>query len=467
MLGASVVVGSSYYAYKEVDAPSSSDSEEEIIVTDSQDGSVKRIPVRKPASQSHGDSIARKSGKSAAPVIEEKNESNFVNADNPSDYMVPAEPEKEKENYSFFGGGSSAGFGNPVATGYSGGSYSGSSGGSGGSGGGSGSRSPSSSSSGGGDGSGGTLIIGGGGLPTILADDHPKAPEVNNGGGGGGGGGGGSSEPETNACTPSVLSGSFGNPFGVTITCTQASNIKYCLGKGGCCDPNTTGTNYTTAIVIGKTSGDYCLTFYGDSTDSSIEDSEVTQHNYTVNSSLPNLTVGAAKTHYQTTELEGTSFMTSTDFGKPNYFIGQMNFKSNNPGATDCQELVEGDYSGFSPMPSTMLSIFDVSVITASSQVQIPFKADKVDYGLNYFVSYVKNNSYVSPLYSCATNSITLEDFDYFEIGDAQSSAGFEGQFTSYGFFEADADVYRGPAGVASEDQSGTVLESGLMSIFY
>jgi hypothetical protein len=227
--------------------------------------------------------------------------------------------------------------------------------------------------------------------------------------------------------------------------------------------------------VIGKENGNFCLSFYGESQVGG--DSEVVQNNYTVNSTFPNLTVGMPQTFYQTTELEGTTFIASTDFGKADYSAGQINFKSNDPGASglgyDCQEIVEDDHSSLTPMPISTLFNFDVSLASPSSQIQIPFREDKIDYGINYITSYIKNNNYVAPLYSCSTGTITLEDFDYFEADDAQSVAGdnnlreFEGQFQSYGFFEADAQVFRGPAGISSEELNGTYLKSGLFSVFY
>jgi hypothetical protein len=459
LLGASVVVGSSYYAYQKKDVPESFDEVEEVVATDGQVQNGNNRSSRKPASIFNRESSSHVAPvRSSEPVVEEKNESNFLPADNPDDYFVAEEPEKEKNGYSFYSSNSNESY-VPFAPSYS-------SGGGGGSGSGSSGSGYSGSGSSGSSGSGSSstpaesiIYGGGGGLPiTENPDDIVTS-----------GGGGGSTSSTANTCTPSVLTGTFGNPFGVTVSCTQPSTIKYCLSKGACCDPSTSGTTYSSAIVIGKTNGNYCLSVVGES--NSGTDSEVTQHNYTVNFTLPNLTVGMNKIFYQTTELEGTSFMASTDFGKPNYLIGQMNFKKNDPGPgnlnLDCQEVVENDHLALSPMPSTMLTLYDVSAISNASQVVIPFREDRIDYGINYLVSFVKNNSYVAPLYSCATNTITLEDFDYFEADDAQTAAGFEGQFASYGFFEEDAQVFRGPAGQSSEDNGGTLLESGLISIFY
>lgn len=286
---------------------------------------------------------------------------------------------------------------------------------------------------------------------------------------------GGFSTPQTNTCSTDILSGTFGNPFGVTITCTYLSAVKYCLAKDVCCDPKTSGTDYSTTITVGAENGNFCLSYYGDSETGGFAD--VVQNNYTVNSTFPNLNVGNPKTFFQTTELSGESFVTSTDFGKANHFAGQINFKSQDPTATglnySCQEIAENDHLTLLPIPSTTLSLFNVSALLPSNEIKIPFREDKIDYGINFLSSFIKNNSYVVPLYSCSTSQIVLEDFAYFESTMAQASTGdnnvreFEGQFSTFGFFEEDAQVFRGPAGESTNEKSGTYLESGLLSVFY
>ncbi len=286
---------------------------------------------------------------------------------------------------------------------------------------------------------------------------------------------GSSNTPATNTCTSNIISGAFGNPIGVTINCDYASQIKYCLSKDTCCDPDSQGTDYTSYIVIGAKDGNYCLSYYGNSTLAG--SSALVQQNYTINSTLPNLTVGNPKTYFQTTELNANSYITSLDFGKENHSVGQVNMKSHDPGTSglnyDCSEIAENDLSALSPAPIDLLSLFDVSLAAPNSQIEIPLRPSELSYGENFVTSFIKNNAYVSPLYSCATSVITLDDFDYFQVDNAQGLAGdnsvreFEGGFTSYGFFEDNASVYRGPAGASSEDQSGSSLKSGLFSIFY
>lgn len=287
--------------------------------------------------------------------------------------------------------------------------------------------------------------------------------------------GSGSTSPVQNTCSTDILAGTFGNPVGVTITCNYLSDIKYCLSKDTCCDPQSTGTAYSGAISVGAENGNFCLSFYGESETGGV--SEVVQNNYTINSTYPNLVVGSPKTYFQTTELSGETFITSSDFGKANYYGGQINFKTTDPTPTGlnytCTDIAENDHLSLSPLPSTTLSLFDVSGLLPTNEIKIPFREDKLDYGVNFLSSYIKNNSYVVPLYSCSTTQIILEDFNYFESTMAQASVGdnnvreFEGQFSSFGFFEEDAQVFRGPAGESTNEKSGTYLESGLFSVFY
>lgn len=289
------------------------------------------------------------------------------------------------------------------------------------------------------------------------------------------GSGGGSSSPAQNSCSTDILAGTFGNPIGVTITCNYLSEIKYCLSKDSCCDPQTSGTVFSGAISVGAENGNFCLSFYGDSETGGT--SEVVQNNYTINNTYPNLVAGSPKTFFQTTELSGETFITSTDFGKASYYAGQINFRSTDPTAAglnySCTEIAENDHLSLSPIPITTLSLFDISGLLPTNEIIIPFREDKLDYGINFLSSYIKNNSYVVPLYSCSTTQIVLEDFNYFESTMAQASAGdnnvreFEGQFSSFGFFEEDVQVFRGPAGESTNEKSGTYLESGLLSVFY
>lgn len=290
-----------------------------------------------------------------------------------------------------------------------------------------------------------------------------------------------SSAPTPNTCTSNIVGGSFGNPIGVTLECVHPSTISYCLGKGACCDPETTATTYSTKVVVGAQNGNYCLSYYGHS--EAEGDSVTYQQSYIINSTLPSLTIGTPKTFYQTTELEGTSFVSGQDFGKDNFYIGQINLKSHDPGLAglnyNCEEIINNYATLSLPTPLEVLIPFEVALTSVSSQVEIPFRLDQIDYGDNFLTSYIINNNFDAPLYSCSTTKINLEDFEFFQVDVSQSEIGdndvreFEGQFLPYGFFEEDAQVSRGPAGVSSQempdpDQSlNQTLKYGLMAMFY
>jgi hypothetical protein len=283
--------------------------------------------------------------------------------------------------------------------------------------------------------------------------------------------------PSENSCSPNITGGSFGNPVGITLACNYSSTIKYCLSDGACCDPETDGTTYSVPVVIGHKNGNFCLSYIGNSDSGG---ASVLYHQYyTINSNLPNLSVGLSKTFYQTTELNATSFISSLDFGKQNFSVGQINLKSHDPGPDDlnydCAEIIANYVDLPPPQSIEVLPFFNVSLATINSQVEIPLRVDQLDYGDNFITSYIENNNFVAPVYSCSTTKINLDDFEYFQTDDSQSESGdnsvreFEGQFTSYGFFEPSIanEIRRKPAGTNTEDNTGENLKSEMLGIFY
>lgn len=284
--------------------------------------------------------------------------------------------------------------------------------------------------------------------------------------------------PIINTCSSNITSGSFSNPIAITLSCTSVSDIKYCLALdtgSGCCDPSTTGTTYSSQIVVGPTSGTYCLSYYGDSI--STGSSTTNQQNYTINTTYPNLQIGVPQTNYQTTQLNGKSFVTSLDYGKVGYSIGQINLKTHDPSSSaenlDCEEIIT-NYVGLpSPFPLSVLNLLNVSTDGPSTQIEIPLRLDQLDYGDNFITTYIGNFNPVTPVYSCSTTKVVLNDFDYFEdelaFGDTgdNSVREFSAGLSPYGFFEAETVIFRGPAGVSSEDNTGQKLQNGMFGIFY
>lgn len=284
-----------------------------------------------------------------------------------------------------------------------------------------------------------------------------------------------SSSPNNFTCSASIGGGAFANPVQVGLTCTGTSEISYCLKEGSCCDPYSSGTIYTSPIVVGATSGNFCLSFVGKNSSSKV--STVVTQSYIINNTLPDIQITFSKLFYQTTQLPGSNYLRSNDFSKSGYNMGEINLKSHDPGPSglnlDCPDILK-TYSTFSsPSPSVIFNLLDMLGIGLGQEVKVPLEVSKLDYGDNYLTSYVVNNNFAAPLYACSTNKITLSDFDYFvpEIshGESGTNAGreFSASFVSYGFSEADANINRTPAGAVNEEDNGQELRLGSFGVFY
>lgn len=289
-----------------------------------------------------------------------------------------------------------------------------------------------------------------------------------------GGGASGSSSDDL-SCKSSLGGGAYGNPIEVSLTCTAPSEIRYCVSVGTCCDPVSSGLVYSSKIIIGEEAGDYCLSFYG--RDASDSETKIIQRNYNIDLTLPNLEVTHPKRYYQTTELSGVSHIASDMFGSINFGVGVINLKSNDPGPAGmnlgCEEIVTNYVALQTPAPIEILSFFNTVSVSPMDQLNVPLRLDQLIYGDNFITSYMTNNNFVTPLYSCSTTKVRLEDFDYFQadashaVGGTNEVREFSGGFSGYGFFEAENSVYRGPAGESMASSESEVLETGLFSVFY
>jgi len=281
-----------------------------------------------------------------------------------------------------------------------------------------------------------------------------------------------------NTCYASVAGGSFSHPIGVTLSCSSLSDIKYCLSidtGNGCCDPHTAGIAYNSKIGIGASDANYCLSFFGDSPLHGISD--IYQQSYTISSILPDLQIGHPQNYYQTTQLAGKSYLSSLDFGKSGYGAGVINLKNHDPSAAvenlNCTDIAQNYSALLAPPPLEILSLLDVSLENPTTQLEIPLRLDQLEYGPNYITGYMLNDNYDVPLYSCSTSMVVLSDFEFFEqqltFGEPgnNSTREFTGGLTSFGFFESDATIYRGPAGNSTEEQNGEKLQYGMFGIFY
>jgi len=270
-------------------------------------------------------------------------------------------------------------------------------------------------------------------------------------------------------CNASVGEGTYSSPVSVSLSCSTAASISYCISSGSCCDP-TTGSTYASPLPIGGASSSLCLSFIG--RDAQGLESKVTQHVYNFSYSLPDLNVAFDKLMYQTTQLEGFLSMTSADFGGSNISGGVLNFKAQDPalnGLTNCEDQV---MNGSSLTPLVLMPDTTMAHLNPSMQLDVFFGNPELEYGDNFITSYIVNNASAGD-YACSTSKLTLEDFPFFETNPTyvKTTSGvheFSGSFTSVSFFEAPAPVVnRSPAGSSIEDHSTQELRSGLYGIFY
>lgn len=283
------------------------------------------------------------------------------------------------------------------------------------------------------------------------------------------------SSSDSLTCTSNLGTGAFSSTQTVALSCTSGAEIKYCLSENVCCDPDS-GNIYTGPINIGATPGNFCLSFQGTKNGSS-KTSPLKEITYTFNGSLPDLQVAHAKIFYQTTQLQGQLNITSTDFGADNLSMGVINLMNHDPGMSgmnwSCADIVNEHTTLTASAPLIPMASTDVATIPNSSQIDVFLNNLNLGYGKNYVSSYIINNNFMDTFVSCSTTMVTLEDFEYFEANPNQAEVGtndvreFSGGFTPIGFFEAEADVYRGPAGVGSQNVASQELKSGLFGIFY
>lgn len=275
-------------------------------------------------------------------------------------------------------------------------------------------------------------------------------------------------------CQADIGGGSFSLPISVSITCSEASTIRYCLAENMCCDPSS-GPIYSGPINIGQEAKSYCLSFVGDSISTSVE-SPVVDVSYTFNPNLPDLQVSHPKIVYQATQLAGLMKFTSSTFGQSRYSAGVVNLRSHDPGVSalnmTCDEIAEHHSAFISPSPVELLPLVNLGSYSPTQELQVYPGQPELTYGDNFVSTYIKDSAFQNQ-YACSTTKVTLADFTYFEgmpfnsVVAAGSTRVFAGSFTSIGFFEPDVSLPRAPAGSSSEPQAQVELRSGLLGIFY
>lgn len=304
----------------------------------------------------------------------------------------------------------------------------------------------------------------------LVPKNVTKKGENNKDSGSSSGSSSGTSESVT-ICAADIGSGSFATPISVSLSCSTAATIKYCLSENTCCDPYS-GSAYTGPIVIGEQVTSYCLSFVG--TTASGKSSTTTQKSYSFNADLPDLQVSHKVQYYQTTQMRGLLQMTSDNFGGENLAAGVINLRTHDPAALGmtCADIVNDHAQLSSPSSALVLNDQDVSSLSSTDQLDVYFTLPQLQYGNNYLSTYLKNTLFAD-LVACSTTNVVLEDFPYFDAQIAHGEVGnndvreFSGGFTAVGFFEPEATVYRGPAGTSTQNVSQQELRSGAFGIFY
>ena len=236
----------------------------------------------------------------------------------------------------------------------------------------------------------------------------------------------------TGSCTSSHASGTYEAPIDVTLDCT--STVRYCLQANTCCDPEASGTIYTGLIPVGTEVGDYCLSFTDGANASELMFSFVPD--------VPDLSVTAAKTYFQATELPHSSWnIESSFFGDEKYALSQVNYLSSDPTAMSCEDIVNDS------TPRETIASFTLGTETSGVPYEKTIGETDLDYGTNYLTTIVRNVSWAD-ISTCDHQVLVLEDFEYFEEYASHSSSDFAGTFHPY----------------ASTDEN---LHTGLLSVFY
>lgn len=294
------------------------------------------------------------------------------------------------------------------------------------------------------------------------------------------GGGGGTSAPgaitlSSETCTASVGSGSYPTAQTISLSCTGGVTPRYCVAQDTCCDPSS-GTTYATPITVGADNTTFCLSVQGVATQTQ---TAVAQFSYDFIPGIADIsiTLTNARTWYQTTELLDGSYQLETDrFGTANNFVGALNLFTNDPGpaglATTCADL-QNDYLTYTPAPVEVLAPTDASAIVFGSTLDIFLRPIDLDYGENFIVTYVDDQTPGLESFSCSTTKLTLRDFPYFtsqvshgELGTNQGRI-FEASFESYGHFETAGTVLTQSSGAATSSTGQRFLSSGLFATLF
>jgi hypothetical protein len=311
--------------------------------------------------------------------------------------------------------------------------------------------------------------------------------------GGGGGGGGGS--PVTSTCSASPGAGIYiNNPY-ATISCTNSTEIYYCVQKGGgCCDPtNISSANvYTSDALISslvagsQDDGSFCLSYYAVST--SGLDSEIGYvDSYSVNDDAIDISyeVSPLRRQIKSTQSQFVLPYISDSFGIANYDFFAINTGDTAPagGATpsDCAALADAD-TGFGDLSDPFIVrgpsgyyVTPTDGFDPADVIDIPLISEQpLDHGLtrgeNYISAFMKFTDAANNVkYGCISTPVLVQDPSYVrallshDFKSAANGSGiveFKGGVQSYGNFDYTTTAAEGKATV-----NNFTLESGHINI--
>lgn len=286
-----------------------------------------------------------------------------------------------------------------------------------------------------------------------------------------------SNDLEQNAltCAASIGAGTYSSPRMVTITCSRAADIRYCLQENTCCDPQS-GVTYTGPFTVGSTFGDFCLSIQGENDENQVV-SEVSQINLQFNPDVPHLVVEHSRRYWQTGQLSAQMSFVSDNFGSPNLEAGILNLLTNNisPSGLNltCEQIVENYTTLTTPAPLVVMPAMAVDSLSPTIQLDVWLTSAQLNYGDNYVTTHLKNNNYGSESFACSTTKLVLEDFDFFteEATQVTNEVGLNGYLlgglTTFGHFEEDSILNRSPAGSMIDVRQDQELRTGMLGIFF
>lgn len=265
-------------------------------------------------------------------------------------------------------------------------------------------------------------------------------------------------------CSQDMAEGSYATAISVTISCSETATIFYCLDTGG--SPCTPTIQYTAPINL-PTDGSYGISYYADASASSTEVDDLL---YTIDTTGPDLSVSHDVIYAQTTQVPLQNTTTSTDFGVPDYYYHQINFKSFNPLTAStpwtCSEVLS-DYATASPTPQVIQSDFPTSGLTVADQIIQTNDMPSLVIGDNHIMTVLEDRAL--GVVSCQVQNVVVRDFaiaDFTGTGGTPVTTGVRrtlGSFVGFGHFQATPNT--SSAGQLSNTQGATSNKQGLYTL--